>query len=228
MMRIKKIITAVSLAGIMLTAAIIVSAENEGPVTAPPTPPNPNVLQKAPPAASGIPPAPVQHPVKTRTAAPKRTIRNRWESLSPSEQQELLENYEIWKTMPPERRERLKKAYRIFNSLPPAKRQELRDKYKQVKDLPPEERARVMSRMSRWRKLTPQQKQAYRDGIAKFNALPPEKKEEIRAQLRALKGLPPQEQAKRREEIRLELARQGVVIPRKEPVEQNAPPIQPE
>lgn len=224
-MRIKKIITAASIAGMLLAAAIIVSAENEGPVTAPP--PFPSKLLKSSPKAPGISRASVKRPVKARQATPRRIVRNRWENLSLREQQELLENYEIWKTMPPERRARLKRAYRIFNSLPPAKRQELRDKYKQVKALPPEERAKVMSRMSRWRKLTPQQRQAYRDGIAKFNALPPEKKEEIRAQLRALKGLPPKEREKRREEIRLELARQGVVIPRKEPIEQKAPPTAP-
>ena len=162
------------------------------------------------------------HVVKTRFK--KKVLKDRWESLSPREQQDLLENYEIWRTMSPARRKRLRRAYRLFNSLPPARRQELRDKYKKMKALPPEEREKVMGKVERWREMTPQERQDYRNGIAKFNALPPEKQAKIRSQLQALKSLPPRARARRREEIRRELARQGIIIPRKKAVGQARKP----
>lgn len=201
----KRLTTAAIAASFAFSLAVIAFGAE---MTAPPASPSPPA---APPAA-----AQVKRPIPARPA--QRSPNARWNSLTPREQQELLENYEIWKTMPPERRERLKKAYRIFNSLTPAKRQELRNKYNELKNLPPEKREKVKIQLERWRRMTPQERQAYRDGINKFNALPPDKKEEVRAKLRALKDLPPEEQKKRREEIRVELKQQGIIIPPKEPV----------
>ncbi|MGA2192461.1 MAG: DUF3106 domain-containing protein [Nitrospirota bacterium] len=168
--------------------------------------------------AQPAPVKPASKPIPRKTLK-TQSVQERWDSLSEEEKQDILENYEMWKSMTPERRARLKNAYKVFRSLPPAKRQELRDRYRRLKNLPPEKKTKVMSTVERWRTMTPQQKQEYRDGVAKFNALPPDKKEEIRSKLRSLKDLPPDEAAKNKEKIRKELKDQGIILPRREPIE---------
>ncbi len=213
MMSIKKLATAALFVGLFLSVPAFAAEVQTPPANA----------NKTPPSRQSRPAARPAHIVRYRRLK-RRALKDRWESLSPREQQDLLENYEIWRTMSPARRKRLRRAYRLFNSLPPARRQELRDKYEKMKALPPEERAKVMGKVERWRKMTPQEKQAYRNGIVKFNALPPEKQLKIRSQLRALKTLPPEERARRREVIRRELARQGIIIPRRETAGQTRKP----
>ncbi len=213
MMSIKKLAIAALFVGLSISVPAFAAQVQALPVNANKTPPS----HKS--RAGGRP----VHIVRYRRLK-RRTLKDRWESLSPREQQDLLENYEIWRTMSPARRRRLRRAYRLFNSLPPARRQELRDKYEKMKTLPPEERAKVMGKVERWREMTPQEKQAYRDGITRFNALPPEKQLKIRSQLRVLKSLPPRERARRREVIRRELARQGIIIPRRKTAGQTRKP----
>jgi hypothetical protein len=94
----------------------------------------------------------------SQTATDKNAPLARWQSLTPEQRKELLENYHQFKTLTPEKRADLRKRWQEFQSLPPAERTRILAAYRRFKSLSPEKQARIRENWQRWQTLTPEER----------------------------------------------------------------------
>jgi len=104
----------------------------------------------------------VEQTPATPTPDPSGEARQRWDSLTPEQQQKIKERWARFKDLPPQKRRRLLKAWRRFQQLPPERRQQLRQKWQRFQQLPPERRDVLRQRFRKWQTLPPEKRQQLR------------------------------------------------------------------
>lgn len=75
--------------------------------------------------------------------------RKRWQSMSPEQKRQVIENYRAWKSRPPESRQRVERNYETYRGLTSEEKQKLRARYRTYRDLDREGRERLRERLQR-------------------------------------------------------------------------------
>jgi len=107
--------------------------------------------------------------VDSTAPADKKAPLERWQSLSPEQQKEILENYHQFKALTPEKRQDLRKRWQEFQSLPLEKRAHILAAYRRFKSLPPEKQARIRENWKRWQTLTLEERTKLEEEIEVLN-----------------------------------------------------------
>ena len=129
--------------------------------------------QQPPPPRAGTPRAGEGGQQRSRSGNefnPRRELRSegippqlldRLRSLSPAEQERVLNNNRRFQNMPPERREEIRRRLRHWNSLTPQQQRVLRERERIWSEMSPEQRRRVREEiLPRWQQLPPDRRQA--------------------------------------------------------------------
>lgn len=106
----------------------------------------------------------------------------------------MLQRFE---TMSPEQQERFLENNRRFQSLPPAKQAQIRQNLQRWNNLSPAERDQMIHRNEVWQRLSPEQRQFYRNQILpKWQQMSPDRRQLIIGRLHTLQGMTPDQQQK--------------------------------
>ncbi|MGH9733925.1 MAG: DUF3106 domain-containing protein [Candidatus Acidiferrales bacterium] len=125
----------------------------------------------------------------------------------------MLQRFE---TMSPEQQERFLENNRRFQSLPPAKQAQIRQNLQRWNGLSPAERDQMIHRNEVWQRLSPEQRQFYRNQILpKWQQMSPDRRQLVIGRLHTLQGMTPDQQQKALNDPRfmqgLSLDEQGVL-----------------
>jgi DNA-directed RNA polymerase specialized sigma24 family protein len=108
----------------------------------------------------------------------------RWMSMSPEERDRAKERWKAWKDMPPEQRDRLRSRFERFRQLPPEQQERLRRAREWFRSLPQERRDELKER---WRNLPADKGNTLRNRIRE---LTPEEREALRERWKTRQGAP--------------------------------------
>jgi len=111
-------------------------------------------------------------------AAPTPT---EWNSLNAEEQKILGSKYgDKWNTLPPERQQQLLRGTRRWLAMSPEQRDRAKVRFERWQQLTPEQKDLARQRWHRYRELSPEQQARVREGYRKFKKLTPEKRQRMR------------------------------------------------
>lgn len=128
---------------------------------------------------------------------------------------EAIEQSEQFRSLPPEKQRRVRENLRKYQSLSPEEKARLNERMERFKSLPPEKRERLKNKYDKWNKMSPDERKEMRERSRKFRELTPEKRDYIRGRIKDIRKLPPDKRRPQREELRRELKKEGIELPRR-------------
>jgi len=84
----------------------------------------------------------------------------RWNKMTPEEQQKLRERYEHWKKLSPDEKQRIQENFKRFQQLSPEKREELLRLRSKLAHVSPATRTEMMKRFGTLRRIPPDRREA--------------------------------------------------------------------
>ncbi|NIQ98150.1 MAG: DUF3106 domain-containing protein [Desulfuromonadales bacterium] len=97
---------------------------------------------------------------------------------------DMQDAIEKWNRLTPDEQQVLRERYRSFQALSAEEKEQLRRRLQRFREMTPEEQAEVKRAFARWQRLSTAEKQRMRDLFERFQALPEEQRREIRREMR--------------------------------------------
>jgi hypothetical protein len=129
-------------------------------------------------------PARAQSSTQQDRAPHEREALERWQRLTPQEQNELRERYQRWKNLPPAEKDDLNRKMESWRKLPEDEKTTIRRNFERWRDLPADQRERLQERWQRWRDLPPERREDLRRRMEKFRDLSSAEKQRLGEQSR--------------------------------------------
>ena len=108
----------------------------------------------------------------------------RWQQLSPEQQQALRDRYQQYQALPAEQQQQLQQNLQRFKAMDRSQQQQIQERYMRWQALSPERREQLRQTYQDFSKLTPEQQQQLREDMSQLQDMPAAERAERAQQLR--------------------------------------------
>ena len=137
-----------------------------------------------------------------RTTTRNKHIRERWESLTPQQKQELKARLQKWNSLSQEEKDKVWEKFKKYKDLSPEKKERIRKNWAEVGKLSKEQKRDLIKKHERWKSLSREQKDKILEKVRRFKEMSPEDQRQLMEKRKRWQSLSPEQKQELRERFK--------------------------